>query len=62
MNKKEKKELLIKSNFFKNLTIKQLWNLSWWETFKPRKTNKFFEMLEIGKSAKFAYEDALECK
>lgn len=61
LSKKEKKELLEKSQFTQRLSGKQIWNLCWWEIFKPRKVNKFYEMLQIGKAARFAYEDALHC-
>ena len=61
LSKKEKKELLEKSQFTQRLNGKQIWNLCWWEIFKPRKVNKFYEMLQIGKAARFAYEDALHC-
>ena len=61
LSKKEKKELLEKSQFTQRLSDNQIWNLCWWEIFKPRKVNKFYEMLQIGKAARFAYEDALHC-
>jgi len=62
LSKKEKVELLEKSQMFERLSGKQIWNLCWWETFMPRKTNKFYEMIQKGKSAKFAYDDAIHCR
>jgi hypothetical protein len=55
---KEKKELLEKSQMFEHLSFNQILALIWWEWFKPKKLNKFYEMLLIGKVARFAFEDA----
>jgi hypothetical protein len=60
-NKKERKELLEKSQMFEQLSFKQIRALIWWEWFKPKKLNKFYEMLLIGKAARFAFEDAQRC-
>jgi hypothetical protein len=57
LSKKQKMELLEKSQMFEALTFKQIRALIWWEWFKPKKLNKFYEMLQIGKAARFAFED-----
>ena len=59
LTKQQKKELLEKSQFTQRLSGKQIWNLCCWEIFKPKKINKFYEMIQKGKAARFAYEDAL---
>ena len=61
LSKKQKIELLEKSQMFEALTFKQICALIWWEWFKPKKINKFYEMLQIGKAARFAFEDAQRC-
>lgn len=61
LSKKQKKELLEKSQFTQVLTAKQIRALMWWEIFKPKKVNKFYEMLQIGKAARFAFKDAQRC-
>ena len=61
LSKKQKMELLEKSQMFEALTFKQIRALIWWEWFKPKKLNKFYEMLQIGKAARFAFEDAQRC-
>ena len=61
LSKKQKIELLEKSQMFEALTLKQIRALIWWEWFKPKKINKFYEMLQIGKAARFAFEDAQRC-
>jgi len=61
LSKKQKMELLEKSQFTQRLSGKQICNLCWWEIFKPRKVNKFYEMLQIGKAARFAFDDAQRC-
>lgn len=61
LSKKQKRELLEKSQLMQVLTAKQICALIWWEWFKPKKINKFYEMLQIGKAARFAFEDAQRC-
>ena len=61
LSRKEKKELLEKSQMFEQLSFKQIRALIWWEWFKPKKLSKFYEMLLIGKAARFAFEDAQRC-
>lgn len=61
LSRKEKKELLEKSQMFEQLSFKQIRALIWWEWFKPKKLNKFYEMLLIGKAARFAFRDAQRC-
>lgn len=61
LSKKQKKELLEKSQMFEALTFKQIRALIWWEWFKHKKINKFYEMLQIGKAARFAFLDAQRC-
>lgn len=61
LSKRQKLELLEKSQMFEALTFKQIRALIWWEWFKPKKLNKFYEMLQIGKAARFAFEDAQRC-
>jgi hypothetical protein len=61
LSRKEKKELLEKSQMFEQLSFKQIRALIWWDWFKPKKLNKFYEMLLIGKAARFAFEDAQRC-
>ena len=61
LSKHQKRELLEKSQMFEALTFKQIRALIWWEWFKPKKLNKFYEMLQIGKAARFAFEDAQRC-
>ena len=62
LSRKEKKELLERSQMFEQLSFKQIRALIWWEWFKPKKLNKFYEMLLIGKAARFAFEDAQRCR
>jgi len=61
LSKKQKLELLEKSQLMQALTAKQIRALIWWEWFNHKKYNKFFEYLQIGKSARFAFEDAHRC-
>lgn len=61
LSKQQKRELLEKSQMFESLTFKQIRALIWWEWFKPKKINKFYEMLQMGKAARFAFEDAQRC-
>jgi len=61
LSKKQKRELLEKTRFMEVLNAKQIWALIWWDIFKPKKVNKFYEMLQIGKAARFAFEDAQRC-
>ena len=61
LSKKQKQELLKKSQMFEALTFKQICALILWEWFKPNKLNKFYEALQIGKAARFAFEDAKHC-
>jgi len=61
LSKQQKRELLEKSQMFESLTFKQICALIWWEWFKPKKLNKFYEMLQIGKAAQFAFDDAQRC-
>ena len=58
LSNKQKRELLENSQMFEALTFKQIRALIWWEWFKPKKINKFYEMLQIGKAARFAFLDA----
>ena len=55
--KKQKRELLEKSKIFESLSLKQISVLIYWESFNSKKINKFYEMLQIGKLARFAFED-----
>jgi hypothetical protein len=61
LSKKQKRDLLEKSQMFEALTFKQICALILWEWFKPNKLNKFYEALQIGKAARFAFEDAKRC-
>lgn len=61
LSREEKKELLEKSQMFEHLSFNQICALIWWEWFKPKKLNKFYEMLLIGKAARFAFQDAQSC-
>ena len=61
LSREEKKELLEKSQVFEQLSFKQIRALIWWEWFKHKKLNKFYEMLLIGKAARFAFKDAKRC-
>ena len=61
LSKKQKRELLEKSQLMQALTAKQIRALIWWEWFNHKKINKFWEMLQIGKAARFAFEDAQRC-
>lgn len=61
LSKKQKIELLEKSQMFEALTFKQIRALIWWGWFKPKKLNKFYGMLQIGKAARFAFEDVQHC-
>lgn len=61
LSKKQKRELLEKSQLFESLSGKQIRALIWWEWFNHKKINKFYEMLQIGKAARFAFEDAQRC-
>lgn len=56
--KKQKRELLEKSKIFESLSLKQISILIYWESINSKKANKFYEMLQIGKSCRFAFEDA----
>jgi hypothetical protein len=47
LSKKQKQELLEKSQMFEALTFKQICALILWEWFKPNKLNKFYEALQI---------------
>jgi hypothetical protein len=58
ITRERKKELLKKMRVAEVLTVKQLFKLAWWETFNGKKLDKFFEMLNNGKAARFAFEDA----
>ena len=60
--RKQKKTMLITSQYNNKLSRIQLWNLFWWGIFKPWKSDKFYEMIFKGKAARFAYKDALNCK
>lgn len=61
LSKKQKRELLEKSQLMQALTANQIRALIWWEWFNHKKINKFWEMLQIGKAARFAFEDAQRC-
>jgi len=61
LSRQQKKELLEKSQVFKQLSFKQIRTLIWWEWFKPKRLNKFYEMIMIGKAARFAFQDAQRC-
>jgi G:T/U-mismatch repair DNA glycosylase len=61
LSKKQKRDLLEKSQLMQALTAKQIRALIWWEWFNHKKINKFWEMLQIGKAARFAFEDAQRC-
>ena len=61
LSKNQKRELLERTQFMKVLTAKQIRALIWWDIFKPKKVNKFYEMLQIGKAVRFAFEDAQRC-
>ena len=43
---------------FETLKIRQICILLWWKWVKPKKLNKFYEMIEIGKSVRFAFKDS----
>ena len=58
LSQEDKKNLLKNSNSFKWLTMKQLLKLIWWEWFYKKKIEAFYNGLNIGKSAIFAYRDA----
>ena len=45
----------------KVLKCKQIWTLVYWETFRPKKINKFYEMLQIGQHAMAAFKEAKRC-
>ena len=62
LSKKEKKELLEKSQMFERLTGKQILTLMWWELFNKKRLDVFYHRIQIGKAAKFAYLDALHCR
>lgn len=54
---KERKELLEQAHI-EHLSYRQLITLFYWECCKPKKIAKFYDMLAIGKSARFAFKDA----
>lgn len=68
ISKQRKRELLKESkllketNVFESLSFKQLCKLIWWEQFDHKKIDKFYEMLQVGKAAKFAFRDAQQCQ
>ena len=62
LTKQQKRELLEKSQMFEMLSWKQIRTLIWWEWFHKKKLNKFYEMLQKGKAARFAFEDAKRCR
>lgn len=53
-----KKKLLENAKTFEWLTMKQLLNLIWWELFHKNKIEAFYNGLNMGKAAIFAYKDA----
>jgi hypothetical protein len=61
LTKLRKRDLLDKSQTFERLSWSQLRSLIWWEWFNKKKLSKFFEMLQKGKAARFAFEDAKRC-
>ncbi len=61
LSSKQKMKLLEESQMFEVLTFKQIITLLWWESFNPKKLNKFYTMLQIGKAVQFAFKDAQCC-
>jgi len=57
-SREDKMKLLENANTFKWLTIKQLLKLIWWEWFNKKKIEAFYNGLNMGKAAIFAYKDA----
>lgn len=58
----EKRALLKKVNIVYDLKPRQLINLMWWELFNKKKIKEFYNSLNIGKAAIFAYKDAKNLK
>lgn len=60
LSREDKKKLLENADTFKWLTMKQLLKLIWWEWFYKKKIEAFYNGLNMGKAATFAYKDAME--
>jgi hypothetical protein len=61
-SRQERMSLLKASDAFDWLTIKQLSVLVWWELFNVSRINVFYNSLDAGKAAIFAYKDAANFK
>lgn len=61
LSREDKKKLLENAKIFEWLTMKQLLKLIWWEWFYKKKIEAFYNGLNMGKSAIFAYKDAEHC-
>lgn len=58
LSREDKRKLLENAKVFERLTMKQLIKLIWWEWFYKKKIDAFYNGLNIGKAAIFAYQDA----
>lgn len=61
LSREDKKKLLENAKTFEWLTMKQLLKLIWWEWFYKKKIEAFYNGLNMGKAAIFAYKDAEHC-
>lgn len=61
LSREDKKKLLENAKTFELLTMKQLLKLIWWEWFYKKKIEAFYNGLNMGKAAIFAYKDAEHC-
>ena len=61
-SKTDRKGLLENSKVFEYLNKKQLLRLIFWEWFNKKRITVFYNSLDIGKSAIFAYKDAESMK
>lgn len=61
LSREDKKKLLENAKTFEWLTMKQLLKLIWWEWFYKKKIEAFYNGLNMGKGAIFAYKDAEHC-
>jgi hypothetical protein len=62
LSREDKKTLLENAKTFECLTMKQLLKLIWWEWFYKKKIEAFYNGLNMGKAAIFAYKDADHCR